>query len=110
MQLSQDEKDHIRQNEKVYQKMIERSVLFEKLFHGADGENALKELDSACGKGFDPDPYVHAYNAGKRFLYDFIRNCINNDVSKAKEMLEQAQLEQTQLEQTQLEQTQGEKK
>ena len=71
---------------------IHRSAAFQRVFKGEDGELALAELKKQLS-GFDTDPYVHAFNAGKRFIWDFIQNAINADVEKAHKVLEDAKSE-----------------
>ncbi|GAI37011.1 unnamed protein product [marine sediment metagenome] len=92
--LNEDQKKVIKENKQVIEKRIHRSACFQRVFRGADGELALGEIDKLCGMRndtFDPDPYVSAYNAGRRSVGIFIDNCINEDVEKAREMLKDAE-------------------
>lgn len=78
------------EQKKEIEKRIHRSACFQRVFRGADGELALDEINKLCGMKndtFDPDPYVSAYNAGRRSVAIFIDNCINQDVEKVREML-----------------------
>jgi len=71
-------------------KRIHRSACFQRVFSGADGELTLKEVDRFLGyrnDTFDPDPYIAAYNAGKRAGAIFIHNAIDLDVEEAKRLL-----------------------
>lgn len=65
---------------------VARSASFQRTFKGKDGELVLAELKSQL-RGFDSDPYVHAYNAGVRSIYEFIQTVLNEDVERAREML-----------------------
>lgn len=72
---------------KEVERRIKRSAAFQRVFRGADGELVLSELKKHL-RGFDPDPYIHAYNAGVRSIVDFIQTCIDQDVEKAREVLD----------------------
>ena len=65
---------------------IARSSAFQRVFRGKDGELVLSELKKQL-KGFDPDPYIHAYNAGISSMWNFIQNALDADVEKAREVL-----------------------
>ena len=65
---------------------IARSSAFQRVFRGKDGEIVLSELKKQL-KGFDPDPYIHAYNAGISSMWNFIQNALDADVEKAREVL-----------------------
>jgi len=67
-------------------KRIKRSATFQKVFRGADGDFVLGEMKKQV-KGFDPDPYINAYNCGMRDFYRFITNVLEADVEKAREAL-----------------------
>jgi hypothetical protein len=76
--------------QKEIERRIRRSARFQRAFSGADGEFALKELDTlTCYKGntFDPDPYQSAYNAGQRSISVFIHNVIDLDIEEARKLL-----------------------
>lgn len=68
---------------------IERSATFQRVFRGKDGEFVQTELKKQL-KGFDPDPYIHAYNAGQQSVITFIENTIEADVEKAREVLKES--------------------
>jgi len=74
------------EQKKEVMRRIERSAAFQRVFKGADGEFVRDELKKLV-RGFDPDPYVHAYNAGVRSIVDFIQTCIDQDTEKAREVL-----------------------
>ncbi len=83
--LTEDEKTEIARR-------IKRSACFQKVFRGTDGEKALKELDKWLGfrnDTFDPDPYISAYNAGRRAVAIFLHNAIDEDLDKIRKMLKQ---------------------
>lgn len=82
MQLNEDQKKEVLRR-------IERSAAFQRIFRGKDGDFALAELKKQLS-GFDPDPYIHAFNAGKQFMWDFIQNALGADVEKAREVLKDA--------------------
>lgn len=65
---------------------VERSAAFQRVFKGKDGDLVSNELKKQLS-GFDPDPYVHAFNAGKQFMWNFIQNALEGDVEKAREVL-----------------------
>ena len=65
---------------------IERSAAFQRVFKGKDGDLVSRELEKQLS-GFNADPYTHAFNAGKRFMWDFIQNALEADVEKAREVL-----------------------
>lgn len=65
---------------------IERSSAFQRAFKGPDGEKVLDELKKQL-EGFDADPYVHAFRAGKLFMWNFIQNALKGDVERAREVL-----------------------
>lgn len=73
------------------QKRIERSGSFQRVFSGPDGDKVREELGKNFTGQFNPDPYIHAYNAGQRSVLTFIDNCIHADVEKAKKQLEKGQ-------------------
>ncbi len=71
---------------------IHRSACFQRLFSGKDGDFVLKEIDTLVnykGNAFDPDPYIHAYNAGQRSMAVLIRNILDQDVESAKKILKE---------------------
>jgi hypothetical protein len=74
--------------EKVeFQRRIQRSADFQKVFLWVDGERVVKELDKFCGfkdDTFSSDPYISAYNAGRRAVSIFIHNILEQDVEKEK--------------------------
>ena len=74
------------QREEVLRR-ITRSAIFQRVFSGTDGNFVLKELKKEV-RGFDPDPYVSAYNSGVRSIYEFIQKVLQEDVEKAREVLD----------------------
>lgn len=78
---------HSKEQREEILRRIERSAAFQRVFQGKDGDLVQTELKKQLG-GFDPDPYVHAFNAGKRFIWDFIQNALKEDVEKAREVLD----------------------
>ncbi len=93
MPLNNEQKKEIREHKEGIEKNIHRSADFQRVFGGADGERVFTEIDKFCGfkdDTFSIDPYLCAYNAGKRAVSIFIHNAIEQDVEKAKEMLKDA--------------------
>lgn len=92
-QLNEDQKKAIENQKKSIEKQIHRSAIFQRVSKGADGEEVLKELALQCGanslliSNYEYDPIKLAYRAGRRDLWTFIQNCLNEDVEKAREML-----------------------
>ena len=74
------------QREEVIRR-ITRSATFQRVFKGADGDFVRTELKKQI-RGFDPDPYVNAYNCGMRDFYNFITTVLEADVEKAREVLD----------------------
>ena len=71
---------------------IRRSGNFQRVFAGKDGEFVLEEIDKLVnykGNAFDPDPYIHAYNAGQRSMAVLIHNIIDQDIESAKKILKE---------------------
>lgn len=82
------------EQKKEVERRIHRSADFQRVFRGADGERVLAEIDKLSGfkdDTFSIDPYMSAYNAGRRAVSIFIHNAIEQDVEKAKEMLKNAE-------------------
>jgi len=71
---------------------IRRSSNFQKLFSDKEKSLLLEEIDrftSFRTDTFDQDPYINAYNAGKRSTAVFIHNILDQDVELAREILKQ---------------------
>lgn len=79
MKLNEDQK-------KEAIRRIERSAAFQRVFKGKDGDLVSAEIKKQLS-GFDADPYAHAFNAGKQFIWNFIQNALEADVEKAREVL-----------------------
>lgn len=72
---------------------IERSAAFQRVFSGGkDSDLVLAELKKLI-RGFDPDPYIHAHNAGIRTVLEFIDIVMNQDVESARKVLEEQKKE-----------------
>lgn len=87
MPLNQDQKKEI-------ERRIHRSACFQRVFRGSDGELVLDEIDKFGGyknDTFDPDPYIAAYNAGKRAIAVVIHNAIESDIEEARRLLKDAE-------------------
>lgn len=70
---------------------IQQTTQIQALFAGDKGDLGLKAIDGITGYGnstFSPDPYKHAFNAGKREVSIILRSMINRDVKKAKKEME----------------------
>lgn len=96
MQLSREQQEVIQANKKAIEEQIHRSAVFQRVFSGADGEYALKEIAGQCFAnsplisvtGEDPyNPIKLAYRAKGKDLWMFIQKCINQDVEQAKKNL-----------------------
>ena len=75
-------------NKAVIQKMLEACAKFQRVFSGTEGEEVLAMIGAEVPKTvFNKDPFVHAHNQGKRELYDFILNGL--DDKKLKNNIEQ---------------------
>jgi len=77
--LSQEQKEEVARR-------VKRSATFQRVFKGTDGDFVRAELKKQV-RGFDPDPYINAYNCGVRDLLQFITNVLESDVEKAREVL-----------------------
>lgn len=85
-QLSEEQKQEV-------MRRIERSAAFERIFSGGkDSDLVYAELKKLV-RGFNPDPYIHAYNAGVRSVLDFIDTAINQDLESARKILEEQKKE-----------------
>jgi hypothetical protein len=77
------------------ERRIHRSACFQRAFtKDADGELVLNEINLFAGLNkdtFNEDPYISAYNAGRRSVAIFIKNCIEQDTKKAEEILKNAE-------------------
>lgn len=69
------------------QRRIERSAVFQRCFTGPDADKVMEELKKNFTGAFNPDPYIHAYNAGQKSVLTFIENCLNADTKKAIDLL-----------------------
>ncbi len=75
----------------VEKRILHRSACFQRAFRGTEGEYVLNEIDILCGYKigtFHPDPYKHAYSAGQRSIAVLIHDFIDQDIEKARKMLE----------------------
>jgi len=84
-QLNEEQKQEV-------MRRIERSAAFERTFTGKDGELVRDELKKRC-RGFDPNPYIHAFNAGVRSVLDFIDTAMSEDYKSARKILEEQKKE-----------------
>jgi hypothetical protein len=70
---------------------IKQTTDIQALFAGDKGDLGLKALDGLTGyehDPFDPDPYKHAFKAGKRAVSVVLRDMLNRDVKEAKKEME----------------------
>ena len=91
MQISKEEREAAEIKAAV-EVRIHRSACFQRLFGGKDGDFVLDEIDKLVnykGNQFDPDPYIHAYNAGQRSMAVLIHNILDQDVELAKKILKE---------------------
>lgn len=82
MQLDTEEK------RQEFDRRIKRSASFQRLLNCPEGELFLAELKMRK-RGFDPDPYQHAFNAGVQSVLDFIETVMTQDVESARKVLEE---------------------
>ena len=70
---------------------VHRSALFQRVFSGAEGEEALKLLDNWAGYKSDTfkkeNIHESVYLAGRRSVAIFLHNALDGDVEQAKKML-----------------------
>lgn len=86
MEFNKDER-------KAIEKKIHRSACFQRTFSDDNGKVAFDEIDaftSYKNDTFDLDPYMSAYNAGRRSVSIFIHNAFEGDIEKAKQMLKES--------------------
>lgn len=86
--LKQETKKERREAEEF---AIRQTTHIQALFADDKGDLGLKAIDGITGYNndpFDPDPYKHAYRAGKRAVSVILRGMIDRDVKKAKAEME----------------------
>lgn len=88
MQQPQPKEKLTEEERQEVMRRIGRSAAFQRTFSGKDGELVKAELKKMC-RGFDPDPYIHAYNAGVTSVLNFIDTAMNQDVESARKVLEE---------------------
>ena len=75
------------------QRLVKISAIFQRVFGGADGEFVLDYLEKQR-RGFNKDPYQHAYNAGIGFLLNIIKDFLDDKKSEMhKKFLEEQKKE-----------------
>lgn len=80
MQLSREQKEAL----------VKKCGSYQRVFKGADGEYVLKDIDIESnykGSAFNPDPYIHAYNAGQRSMAAYIHGIIDQNLELARKIL-----------------------
>lgn len=66
-------------NKAVIQGMIEKCAKFQRTFSGTEPQEVLAMIEAEVPKiVFNKDPFIHANNQGKRELYDFIKNSLDD--------------------------------
>ena len=66
-------------NKAVIQGMVEACAKFQRIFSGAEGEEVLAMIEAQVPKNvFHKDPFVHANNQGKKELFEFIKNGLDD--------------------------------
>ena len=67
----------------------ENIVRLQNFFNSAEGDFALKQIDILCGYKadiFNSDPYIHAFNAGRRSaaveIHDMLKCPVNKETKK----------------------------
>ena len=94
MQLSEEQRKSLLEQKEGWQAIINRAAIFQRVFSDVEGKKVLTALKIECGADArifskkNPDPYLLAYNAGKRDVWHFIQQCLEGDVEKAKKELD----------------------
>jgi hypothetical protein len=66
-------------NKVIIQNMVEACAKFQRVFSGSEGEEVLAMIEAQVPKKvFDKDPFVHAHNQGKKELFEFIQNGLDD--------------------------------
>jgi len=77
MQRKIEKENQERQTEAI-DRVVKLSATFQRVFDGEDGNKVLKHMEAMI-KGFDCDPYQHAYNAGFRRYHEIIKQMLNQE-------------------------------
>ena len=76
MQPDKVQEEH---NKAVIQKMVEACAKFQRVFSGSEGEEVLAMIESQVPKNvFNKDPFITANNLGKKELFEFIKNGLDD--------------------------------
>lgn len=63
----------------IIQKIVEACAKFQRVFSGTEGEEVLGMIEAQVPKNvFNKDPFVHANNQGKKELFEFIKNGLDD--------------------------------
>lgn len=77
-QLSKQEQQE-EHNKAVIQKMVEACAKFQRIFSGSEGEDVLAMIEAQVPKNvFNKDPFIHANNQGKKELFEYIKNGLDD--------------------------------
>ena len=77
--LPDRQKQQDEHNQAVIQKMVEACAKFQRIFSGSEGEEVLAMIEAQVPNNvFNKDPFVHANNQGKKGLFEFITNALDD--------------------------------
>ncbi len=66
-------------NKAVIQKMVQACAKFQRVFSGSEGEEVLAMIEAQVPKiVFNKDPFITANNLGKKALFEFIKNGLDD--------------------------------
>jgi hypothetical protein len=79
-------------NDEIPENLKQKVQDFQHVFGSDAGQRVLRHLEEFCGlqsDGFAPDPYINAYNAGRRSVGVFILNWLEMSRSEFQDMVRQ---------------------
>lgn len=74
-------------------KPIDKAIDYKTTFSTVSGKKVLADLSiqaRALANTFDPDPYQHAFNAGRRDMILFILHKLDYDIDEMEKRLKEA--------------------
>lgn len=81
---------------KKERKQIDIAIYYKEVFESEGGKKVLGDLQKHChfmSNTFSPDPYEHAFNAGRRDTILYILHKLNIDIDEAERRLKKAEEE-----------------
>ena len=86
--------DYVKENKKHDKEMtkviVDNQQLYHRIFDGEDGQKVLDDLKRRCfakTTTYDPDPIKMGMNEGRRSIYVYIDNLLNQDIKEILEYL-----------------------